>query len=99
MLQEIAARGLNRCLVDPTVSDDELHIHITEVGPGERAHPPHTHSGIEAFYILQGEGTLEIGEERYPLKANESAIFRPGTVHGLVNTGSGPLRYMVIIRR
>lgn len=35
-------------------------MHITEIAAGTRAHPPHTHSGVEAFYIFSGTGTLEV---------------------------------------
>ena len=92
-------KGLTRCLVDEDISEEDLHIHISEIAPGTRAHPPHSHEGIEAFYVLEGEGTLEVGEERYLLHANEAAILDAGKVHGLANTGASPMKYMVIIAR
>jgi (S)-ureidoglycine aminohydrolase len=92
-------KGLARFLADADLSDKRLTIHISEVGPGARSHPPHQHEGVEAFYMLEGEGTLEIAEERQLIKANEAVVFDPTKLHGLVNTGETPMRYIVIIAR
>jgi mannose-6-phosphate isomerase-like protein (cupin superfamily) len=90
-------KGISRYLLDADLNGEPLHIHISEVGPGQRAHPPHRHGGFEAFYLLEGEGTLEIDNERFPLRANEAAVFDPQKLHGLVNHGTTTLRYMVIL--
>ena len=64
-----------------------------------RAHPPHKHGVYEAFYMLEGEGVLEHGNETYTLSANESAVFDPRKLHGLHNDSDRPMRYMVILYR
>ena len=74
-----------------------MRVHISEVDAGQRSHPPHRHGGTEAFYMLEGEGTLEIDGERHPLRASEAIVFDPRKLHGLVNTSAAPMRYMVII--
>ena len=94
-----SVKGIARCLLDEDLQGEPLHVHISEVGPGDRAHPPHRHGGIEAFYMLEGEGTLEINGETYPLRTNESTMFDPQKLHGLVNNSPAPMRYMVIIVR
>jgi quercetin dioxygenase-like cupin family protein len=96
---EHQVKGIARCLLDEDLQGEPLHVHISEVEPGERSHPPHRHGGIEAFYMLAGEATLEIDGETFVLKANESAVFDPNKLHGLVNTGSIPMRYLVIISK
>ena len=68
-------KGIARCLLDEDLQGEPLHVHISEVGPGERSHPPHRHGGIEAFYMLEGEATLEIDGETFVLKANEACRF------------------------
>ena len=92
-------KGINKNLLDADLDGEPLHMHISEVGPGSRAHPPHRHGGIEAFYMIEGEGTLEIDGESFLLKANESAVFDPQKLHGLTNYGDVPMKYMVIIYR
>jgi (S)-ureidoglycine aminohydrolase len=96
---EHQAKGLARLLTDVDLPPERLRIHISEVGPGERSHPPHQHAGVEAFYMLAGEGTLEIGAERQRIRAGEAIVFDPTKLHGLVNTGTIAMRYIVIIAR
>lgn len=92
-------KGVDRLLLADGIHPDRLHIHISEIEAGTRAHPPHIHEGVEAFYVLEGEGTLEVEGAAYPLKANEAVVLDPSVIHGLVNTGTGKMRYMVIITK
>ncbi len=94
---EHPVKGISRNMIDADLKSEPLHVHISEVGPGSRAHPPHQHDGFEAFYMIEGEGTLEIDDERLILKANESAVFDPQKLHGLRNHSDRPMRYMVIL--
>jgi quercetin dioxygenase-like cupin family protein len=98
-LVEHPVKGINHHLLDTALQGEPLHIHISEVDAKERSHAPHQHGGIEAFYMLEGEGTLEIEDETYTLKANESAVFDPQKLHGIRNDTDRPMRYMVIIYR
>jgi uncharacterized cupin superfamily protein len=68
-----------------------------EVAPGKSAFPAHYHCALEeAIYILEGEGTLRIGNERMPVRAGDYLAFPvgPDHAHRLDNTGSAPLRYL-----
>jgi quercetin dioxygenase-like cupin family protein len=96
---EHQAKGLARLLADVDLPPERLRIHISEIGPGERSHPPHKHDGVEAFYMLAGEGTLEIEAEHQRIAIGEAIVFDPTKLHGLVNTGTIPMRYIVIIAR
>lgn len=95
----IQKKGLAQCLIESSLDPEKLHFHISEIAPGTRAHPPHTHTGVEAFYVLSGEGTMEVEGESYRLETNSAILLDPSRLHGLVNTGAQPLRYMVIIAR
>lgn len=98
-LVEHPVKGISRHLLDTDLPGEPLHIHITEVEAGARSHPPHQHGGYEAFYMLEGDGTLEIGDETYVIAAHESAVFDPRKLHGIRNDTDKPIRYMVIIYR
>jgi mannose-6-phosphate isomerase-like protein (cupin superfamily) len=43
--------------------------------------------------MFEGEGTLEIEDERVVVKANQAVVFDPTRLHRLVNTGPVPMRY------
>jgi mannose-6-phosphate isomerase-like protein (cupin superfamily) len=92
-------KGLAKCLVDADIDPEKLQFHISEIEAGTRAHPPHTHVGIEAFYVLEGHGTIEVEGERLFLGPNEVVVLDPSKLHGLTNTGEGKMRYMVVIAR
>lgn len=98
-VQTHIAKGLTRYLLDADLQGEPIHLHISEVGPGQRSHPPHRHGGYEAFYMLEGEGTLELDDERHVLGANEAIVFDPQKLHGLVNHGSVPMKYMVVLAK
>lgn len=60
--------------------------------------PDHFHRYDEVIYVLEGEGTLEIGGERAPLHPG-SCIHLPRTlVHCLANTGPSELRVLGVFR-
>lgn len=46
------AKGLNRVLMDESIVADRLTVHISEVGPGLRAHPriPTRGSRVSTFW-------------------------------------------------
>ncbi|MFZ4659995.1 MAG: cupin domain-containing protein [Caldilineaceae bacterium] len=98
-LQTYTAKGLTRYLLDADLKGEPIHVHISEVGPGQRSHPPHQHGGYEAIYMIEGEGTLELDEERHMFGANEAIVFDPQKLHGLVNHGSTLMKYMVILAK
>lgn len=98
MVNDIPMRGMARYLVDERLEGEPLHLHVSEIGPGARAHPPHRHGGYEAIYVLAGDGTMELDDERVPLGAGAAIVFDPQRLHGLVNTGAAPMRYVVVLR-
>jgi mannose-6-phosphate isomerase-like protein (cupin superfamily) len=93
---ELNVRGITRYLHDADLGEKDLRLHISQVEPGQRSHPPHRHEGFEAFYILEGQGTVEIDGEEFILNANESAVFDPRKLHGLRNDGDSVLKYIVL---
>ncbi|MBC6438190.1 MAG: cupin domain-containing protein [Rhodobacteraceae bacterium] len=73
------------------------------VEPGRRAFPFHSHvANDEMFVILEGKGTYRFGASDYPVKAGDVCAAPkggPDTAHQLINTGTGPLRYLGISTR
>ena len=73
-----------------------------EVAPGKTAFPFHYHCGIEeAIYIIEGNGTLRIGDEQVQVRAGDFMSFPvgPQNAHQLLNTSDQPLRYLCISNR
>ncbi len=70
-----------------------------ELPPGKTAFPYHFHSALEeAIYVLEGEGTLRLGQDRVAIRAGDYVALPPGpeNAHALSNSGQGPLRYLCL---
>jgi quercetin dioxygenase-like cupin family protein len=98
-LREHNVKGVTRFLLDNDLEGEPIHVHISEVEAGQRSHPPHRHGGYEAFYMLEGEATIEIEDETFPLRANEAMVIDPQKLHGIANHSDGRIRYMVILTK
>jgi mannose-6-phosphate isomerase-like protein (cupin superfamily) len=98
--RELTKKGLSGFWMEANLNPDRLSLHLSQIEPGTRAHPPHTHAGVEAFYILEGSGVVELADgTTVPLSANQTAVIDANKMHGLVNTGSVPMKYLVIISK
>jgi len=49
----------------------------------------------EIDFVLQGTGTLQVGGETFPLRANDFVYLAPGLTHGLSNSSKQSLRVLV----
>lgn len=90
-------RGMNRLLAEAGLAPDALRMHVSEIAPGTRSHAAHTHDAVEAFYVLEGQGVVEVGDEEYAISANEAIILDARVLHGIANPGATPLKYLVVI--
>jgi len=81
----------------------QLGYNLTVVPPGKTQCPFHSHHGEEEmFFILEGEGELRFGSERYPIRANDVIACPTGgaeVAHQIINTGKTPLRYLSVSTR
>jgi uncharacterized cupin superfamily protein len=94
---DINAKGLSKCLVAASLDPQKLCMHISEVEPGSRSHGAHTHPGVEAFYVLEGQAAVEVEDELYTLSPNEALALDASRPHGIFNSGPATVRYLVII--
>lgn len=49
------------------------------------------------FFILEGEGELRFGDQRYPLRPHDVIACPPGgpeVAHQIINTGTTTMRYL-----
>ena len=81
----------------------ELGYNLTVVPPGKTQCPFHNHHGEEEmFFILEGEGELRFGSERYPIRAHDVIACPtggPDVAHQIINTGTTMMRYLSVSTR
>ena len=64
--------------------------------PGEGPGPHIHHNQEEAFYILDGELEMLLGERTFAAAGGSFILVPRGTVHGFANHGSRPVRLLTI---
>jgi quercetin dioxygenase-like cupin family protein len=70
---------------------------IESIMPPHAPGPPlHKHDFHEAFYILGGELTIQVGEELHVIRQGELAIAPRGVPHTLANHTEAPVRFLII---
>lgn len=90
-----AVRDLKLVYPDTGLDAKTLCMGLVEIDPGE-ASPMHRHNCEEVYYVLEGEGVLEIDGEEHPLVAGGASLQRPNLPHRVVNTGEKTLRLIVV---
>lgn len=76
----------------------KLGYNLTELPPGKTQCPFHSHrEEEEMFLILDGEGELRFGDQRYRIRRHDVIACPTGgaeVAHQIINTGSTALRYL-----
>jgi quercetin dioxygenase-like cupin family protein len=97
MIAKPNATGEVRTVVRaPTVTLEELEIHITTLKPGVASHPPHQHPNEEMLIVR--EGTVEaLVNGQLKRVGPGSIIFQASNqLHNIKNVGDVPATYHVI---
>lgn len=75
----------------PVVNQSLAEATLPAGGATER----HYHRESEEFYyLLEGEGEMELDGERAAVRAGDAILIPPGAWHRIRATGPGPLRFL-----
>ncbi|MGI6227089.1 MAG: dimethylsulfonioproprionate lyase family protein [Peptococcales bacterium] len=86
--------GLVIRLIHPDVNgSDQLGMGIVYVNPGEEL-PPHKHFNEEGYFIISGEGFMNIDGTDIKLEKNMAVYMPAGSTHYTKNTGNEPLIFV-----
>lgn len=79
----------------PLHSTEHVQVSMLTLQPGESL-KLHSTPVDAFFYILEGTGTVVVGEEQ-ELVGADTLVNSPGHIpHRLINDGSGPFRFLVV---
>jgi mannose-6-phosphate isomerase-like protein (cupin superfamily) len=85
--------------VDIVVAQEEITITHARYAAGERVAGPHGHhEHTDAFYVLEGELTFEIGREAETVTVGAGGFVAApqGVVHAFRTSGDRPARWLTI---
>lgn len=77
-------------------SGGRLAIVENTIPAGAPGPPLHVHAFDEAFYVLEGELTFQVGDRLTTAGRGELAFAPGGTPHTVANPSSAPARYLLI---
>jgi uncharacterized cupin superfamily protein len=88
----------SRATIGDHIGAGNLGYNPTVLPPGKVQCPFHCHHGEEEmFLILEGDGELRFGEQRYPIRQHDVIACPPGgpeVAHQIINTGTTTMRYL-----
>lgn len=86
--------------IGPVVGAKKLGYSLIVVPPGKRTYPFHCHHiNEEMFFIVEGHGTVRIGDQSFPIQPGDVIAAPPGgkdTAHQIINTSDQDLRYLAV---
>jgi len=89
-----------RALFSAGIGARKLGYNLTVLPPGKSQCPFHSHRAEEEmFLILEGEGELRFGAERYRIRKHDVIACPTGgreVAHQIINTGRSDLRYLAL---
>ena len=97
--EPILRRGTSE--ISLLVAGESLSLTYATRAAGERVTGAHVHRHTEAFYVLDGELTFEVGPEREAITvaAGGFVAVPPGLAHSYRTAGGHPARCLVIHAR
>jgi len=95
-VQPSEREGVNtRALLNKNTPTDTLNIGLISLDPGGQQHP-HAHEDEEGFFVVEGSGTVRLGDAEHPIFAGMAILAPAGTVHCFKNSGNAPLTLVFI---
>ncbi len=78
-----------------TVGTTRTSASLVVVEPGRELHPAHKHAEEEFLLIVEGEGRWSLNGRTFKAKAGDFLYAAPWDDHGLFNSGTAPLKFVV----
>jgi quercetin dioxygenase-like cupin family protein len=87
----------NNVLLRGEQSDGAMAIVEHEMPAGAPGPPLHSHAFDEAFYVLDGELTIQLRDDLITVRAGDLAFAPRGVPHTLANLSDAPARFLLVV--
>jgi mannose-6-phosphate isomerase-like protein (cupin superfamily) len=74
----------------------DLVVLAVTLKPGQAPHPPHRHAEEEFMILAEGSGRWHLDGKDSPAVKGDAVYAAPWSMHGIKNTGDGPLTYYMV---
>jgi mannose-6-phosphate isomerase-like protein (cupin superfamily) len=84
-------------LIGKASGDQSNHSLAHIVIPPGKSSAPHYHQlSQESYFMLEGEGQMQVNEHQFVLKPGQVCYIEPGETHQISNQGDGDLVFLAI---
>ena len=77
----------NSCIQNQSLAEARLP-------PGASTTGHHHVTTEEIYYVLEGEGTMQIDDQQCPVRSGDAIAIPPGAYHQITNTGTVILKFL-----
>jgi quercetin dioxygenase-like cupin family protein len=89
-------QGVPEVVLRSEETDAQIGMIRSTVPTGFTGPPLHRHDFDETFYVLEGELTVQLGDELLRVEAGELAFAPRGVPHTFTNLAAEPARYLIV---
>lgn len=87
------SRTLKHLAAPWTIGSQNLWVGLSEVDPGSSSNP-HSHENEEAFFVVSGNGRVQVDDETVEVGPGSLVLVPPNTLHRLFSLGPEALRVL-----
>ena len=87
---------MRRYFTGETAGTKDVLTAVAVVRPGQAVHRAHRHAEEEYLILVEGSGTWSLDGKESPAKRGDILYAEPWVYHGLTNTGSEQLVFVVV---
>ena len=71
-----------------------LSVAEATIAPGQTTHRHRHRQSEEVYYVVAGQGIIEVAARKTEVRAGEAVLIPAGAEHCAINTGAEPLRLL-----
>jgi mannose-6-phosphate isomerase-like protein (cupin superfamily) len=87
---------MRRYFTGETAGTKDVLTAVAIVKPGKAVHRAHRHAEEEYLILAAGSGTWSLDGRQFPAKQGDILYAEPWVYHGLTNTGTDPMIFVVV---
>ena len=79
---------------------EHLNVSMTILHPGKET-SGHSHDGDqeEVYFFIEGEGEMQLGEERFPVKKGDVILIKKRLFHKVFNPNEKDLKFLTVFEK
>ncbi|MDN5351302.1 MAG: hypothetical protein PWQ12_218 [Clostridiales bacterium] len=96
IMNPAAVNAAMKVLVSPAEGWEGYVMRVIELGEGGHS-PEHAHDWPHINYVIEGKGTIRIGDDIHEVEAGGFAYVPANAMHQFSNTGAGDFKFICIV--